>query len=232
MIGVVIYNHKSIKKTSKLFLILLMLTSFYKVSAKDDVIQVKLTLDDNYAVHINFLENAWPDRLSGTYTKIAVTKDMEIPSAAVDVSEKQDGSIKAWIDNDTVYIGSKFIIYAPADSSYLFSRNFDVDEIKFGEDSISSKFSTNLNCMFYNTGRNASTFNLNISGWNTSKLTSLNSIFYYTGYSASTFSITIPQTNGNGINNSTNRLYGSTSSYYANPPTGVSTRQFTLVEET
>lgn len=49
-------------------------------------------------------------------------------------------------------------------------------------------------------------------------------MFYDAGYSATTFSITIPQTNGNGINNDTTHMYGSTSSTYADPPRG----QFTL----
>ena len=50
-------------------------------------------------------------------------------------------------------------------------------------------------------------------------------MFNYAGYNATTFSITIPRTNGNGINNDTTHMYGSTSSTYASPP---SSRTFTV----
>ena len=50
-------------------------------------------------------------------------------------------------------------------------------------------------------------------------------MFNYAGYNATTFSITIPQTNGNGINNSSTRMYGLSTSRYASPPTN---RSFTL----
>ena len=42
-------------------------------------------------------------------------------------------------------------------------------------------------------------------------------MFNYAGYNATIFSITIPRTNGNGINNDTTHMYGSTSSTYADP---------------
>ena len=50
-------------------------------------------------------------------------------------------------------------------------------------------------------------------------------MFNYAGYNATNFSITIPRTNGNGINNDTTHMYGSTSSTSASPPSG---RTFTV----
>ena len=53
----------------------------------------------------------------------------------------------------------------------------------------------------------------------------MNSMFSQAGYSATTFLLTIPQTNGNGINNDTTHMYGSSTSTYAIPPSG---RTFTI----
>ena len=53
----------------------------------------------------------------------------------------------------------------------------------------------------------------------------MSSMFSYAGENATTFSLTIPQTNGNGNNNDTTHMYGSTSSTYAEPPSG---RTFTV----
>ena len=79
--------------------------------------------------------------------------------------------------------------------------------------------------MFSYAGYSASAFNLNLSDWNTSQVTDMSSMFLYAGGSATTFSITIPKTNGNGINNDTTHMYGSTNSTFASPP---SSRTFTV----
>ena len=84
---------------------------------------------------------------------------------------------------------------------------------------------TDMGYMFYRAGYNATTFNLNLSNWNTSKVTNMSSMFTNAGYNSTNFSITIPRTNGNGINNDTTHLYGSTTSTYADPP---SSRTFTI----
>ena len=84
---------------------------------------------------------------------------------------------------------------------------------------------TDMSYMFDGVGYSSTTLNLNLSGWNTSQVTNMFNMFMGVGRSATTFSITIPQTNGNGINNDTTHMYGSTSSTYASPPGG---RAFTL----
>ncbi len=86
---------------------------------------------------------------------------------------------------------------------------------------------TDMSYMFSGAGSSASDFNLNLSSWNISNVTNMGAMFSFAGSSATTWSITIPATNGNGISNTTNRLYGQTTSIYATPPTG---KSFTLAQ--
>ena len=86
---------------------------------------------------------------------------------------------------------------------------------------------TNISFMFESAGYNATNFSLNLSDWDTSKVTTMTNMFSSAGRNATSWSVTIPSTNGGdpGINNSATRLYGSTSSKYAAPP---SDRTFTI----
>ncbi len=86
---------------------------------------------------------------------------------------------------------------------------------------------TDMSFMFFGAGYSASGFNLNLSSWNTSNVTNMGDMFSDAGFSATTWSITIPATNGNGISNTTNRLYGQTTSIRTTPPTG---KSFTLAQ--
>ena len=83
----------------------------------------------------------------------------------------------------------------------------------------------NMRSTFDHAGYNATSFSLDLSGWNTSSVTTMIDMFTVAGKYATSWSITIPQTNGDGISNTTSALYGSTTSTYANPP---SSRSFTL----
>ena len=82
-----------------------------------------------------------------------------------------------------------------------------------------------MTSMFRYAGYSATDFNLNLSNWNTSQVSTMSNMFSYAGRNATTFLITIPLTNGNGINNNNTRMYGSSATRYANPPTG---KSFTL----
>ena len=84
---------------------------------------------------------------------------------------------------------------------------------------------TNMSNTFNHAGYNATSFSLDLSGWNTSKVTDMTDMFTVAGKYSSTWSLTIPQTNGDGISNTTSALYGSTTSVSATPP---SSRSFTL----
>ena len=81
--------------------------------------------------------------------------------------------------------------------------------------------------MFESAGSSASTIVLDLSSWNTSKVPDMSDMFYSAGANATTWSVTIPQTNGNNISNTTNRLYGQTTSTYGEPDSG---RSFVLAQ--
>ena len=86
---------------------------------------------------------------------------------------------------------------------------------------------TDMSYMFYYAGYSATTFTLNLSSWNTSNVINMSNMFSVAGYSATTWSVIIPQTNGNSINNTTSRLYGQTTSTYADPLSG---KSFTIAQ--
>ena len=82
-----------------------------------------------------------------------------------------------------------------------------------------------MNSMFAMAGRNATTFNLDLSNWDTSNVTNMGHMFYYfTGSNATTWTVKIPSTTGS-LTNTTSKWYGSSSSVYAEPPSG---KSFTL----
>ena len=81
--------------------------------------------------------------------------------------------------------------------------------------------------LFCDAGYSASSFVLDLSSWDTSKVTFISNMFVNAGRSASTWSIIIPQTNGGGISNTSSYLYGQTTSIKGTPPSG---RAFTLAQ--
>ena len=85
---------------------------------------------------------------------------------------------------------------------------------------------TDMSFLFNNAGSNATTFSLDFSGWDTSNVTNMSDMFSSAGYYATTWSVKIPSNNGGGINNTTSRFFGSTTSTYGSPDDG---RAFTLV---
>ena len=84
---------------------------------------------------------------------------------------------------------------------------------------------TDMRWMFVSACYNATTCSLDLSGWDTSKVTNMSNMFSYAGESATTWSVTINKTNGDSISNTTSRLYGETTSVYAEPRSG---KTFTL----
>ena len=87
---------------------------------------------------------------------------------------------------------------------------------------------TTMNNMFWLAGGQSKSFELDISGWNTSKVSNMSNMFRQTGFGATTWKIKIPKTNGNGINNTTTKMYGSSSTVYADQPDPG--RYFTLAD--
>ena len=87
---------------------------------------------------------------------------------------------------------------------------------------------TDMSYTFHNAGAQATDWTLTgLSTWNTSSVTTMTWMFGSAGNNATNYVLVIPRTNGNGIENTTNKMYGATTSVYANPP---NSRLFTLAE--
>ena len=117
-------------------------------------------------------------------------------------------------------------IALPADASYMFYLFYQLSDLSALSNWDSSNV-TNMNNMFFSAGSFATSFSLDLSSWDTSSVTDMSLMFNSAGYSATSWSVTIPQTNGGGINNAIDRLYGQTTSTYAAPDSG---KSFTLVQ--
>ena len=80
---------------------------------------------------------------------------------------------------------------------------------------------TDMYSMFSTIGlyKHIRTFTLDISKWNMSKVTNMTYMFSRTATDAE-WNVIIPKTNGNGINNDANKLYGANSGVYDSPPSG------------
>ena len=112
--------------------------------------------------------------------------------------------------------------------TYLFaSAGFSANTVNLDLSSWDTSKVTDMTAIFNGTGYSATTFTLDLSSWDTSHVTNMFALFSGAGDSATTWSITIPVTNGNGISNTTNHLYGQTTSTYANPD---SNKAFTLAQ--
>ena len=85
-----------------------------------------------------------------------------------------------------------------------------------------------MESMFYATGGGMnSRFYLDISSFNMSKVEDLTGFLDYAGYQANDWTVIIPATNGNGIQNTTTRIYGANESVYYDLPSG---REFTIAD--
>ncbi len=139
----------------------------------------------------------WRSTYSSKISTVDVLTNKDVPSNAVkswDVSKGQNGTVMAWIVDDSdnsgmykLYIGGEGGVIAPSDSSYLFA----VDVIN---GSVSSTFSktislnlknlntentTNMSYMFAYIDYNGSNLSsLDISGFDTSKVTNMSNMFY------------------------------------------------------
>ena len=104
---------------------------------------------------------------------------------AIDVSAEQNNSIQMWyITEDLAYIGSKRKIYANTDSSFLFTASAgtnNLQEVVFN-DYLDTSEVENMSNMFYNTKQYRADY-LDLSSWNTSKVTSMKQMFGNSGVS-------------------------------------------------
>ena len=134
----------------------------------------------------SYTENSQLDYHSDEYrekiTSIEILNNKNIPSEAVqswDVSERQDGSVMAWIVNDSenvgyykLYIGGDGGVIANPNSSNLFSEFRKVKKIDLNN--LNTSNVTNMNHLF-NFCENL--INLDLSSFDTSKVKDMNSMF-------------------------------------------------------
>ncbi|MBQ3307131.1 MAG: BspA family leucine-rich repeat surface protein [Bacilli bacterium] len=137
---------KKKKKILFLFLLLTISTISFPVQAKQ-IIPFKISFQNQLEIPIHFFRNDWNTLVSG-YSKLSIIKINEIPNDAIDISEKQDGTVKAWISDDTLYFGSPYRMYTPIESGALFIKGSRFTEINIEDGAISSLFTKNLGNMF------------------------------------------------------------------------------------
>ena len=131
----------------------------------------------------NYSDDYHNDAYREKITAIEILNNKNIPSEAVqswDVSERQDGSVMAWIVNDTenegyykLYIGGDGGVVANHDSSTLFSQFINVKTIDLSN--LDASHVTDMNYMF---DGNSNLENINFgNNFDTSKVTDMHSMF-------------------------------------------------------
>ena len=131
----------------------------------------------------NYQNDYHNDNYREKITSIEFLNNKNVPSEAVqswDVSERQDGSVMAWIVNDTenagyykLYIGGDGGVVANPDSSTLFSQFINVKTIDLSN--LDASHVTDMNYMF---DGNSNLENINFgNNFDTSKVTDMHSMF-------------------------------------------------------
>ena len=87
---------------------------------------------------------------------------------------------------------------------------------------------TSMQAMFERVSWTATSFRLDLSNWNTSNVENMINMFQAVAYRSTNPTYIIPKTNGNGIDNTTTKLYGKDSETYAT--LSFSNHSFTLQE--
>ncbi len=131
-----------------------------------------------------------------TVESLEIVPNLNIPANAIkswDVSVKNNGTVMAWytdVDNDNLvelYIGGKDGVTANPNSSYYFSRYKKIGTIKNLKILDMSSVTTVLG-MFEMLGRDSSVteFELDMTGWDTSKITVFSIMFSSSGPASNT----------------------------------------------
>ncbi len=139
----------------------------------------------------------WQSIYDSKISTVDVLTNKDVPTEAVeswDVSEEQNGTVMAWIIDDSensgkykLYIGGDGGVYAPSDSSYLFavdSINASVSNVFYKTISLNLKNlntenTVNMRHMFaYLDYDDSKLTTLDISNFNTSKVTNMSYMFY------------------------------------------------------
>ena len=138
----------------------------------------------------NILASRFWERFSDVDAVRAYTQEIrflstlrDAPADAIDVSQKRDGSVRAWFVGNVLYIAANGMIYAPEDSSGLFFfYGYDgykdvssLETIDFGSCFDTSNV-TDMSGMFADC---FSLTNLDLSGFDTSNVANMSGMFYY-----------------------------------------------------
>ncbi len=143
-----------------------------------------------------------------------------------DVGANQNGDVMAYIttnqDDNTKYdlfIQGDGSLYANPDSKYLFGFLTGVDAIN-NIDALNTSMVTNMSCMFQATGKNSTTFTLDLgNNFDTSNVTNMSGMFDSIGYSSTIFTLDL------GDNFDTSQVTNMSSMFYS---TGRNSTVFTL----
>ncbi len=161
------------------------------VQTEDDIIPTK---SKPIMMKSNKSKAFWQSTYNNKISTVDVLTNKTVPSNVVeswDVSENQDGSVLAWIINDTensgmyrLYIGGDGGVYAPNDSRYLFGTYYQIGHTVYSGSFRNTKTMnlinldtskvTNMSYMFLNC---LSLTNLDLSSWNTSNVTDMSYMF-------------------------------------------------------
>lgn len=106
-------------------------------------------------------------------SKIVFTREPGDVMNSWDLSEKQDGSILAYVNDGTLYITSQTIIKLKPDSHAMFFGFSTVREIDFGS-MVDTSDVTSMVCMFQDC---SSLTELDLSGWETSQVMDMKHMF-------------------------------------------------------
>ena len=156
-------------KKAVMFIILFSVIAIPSFVKATEVNFANIQFSTDLKFRFSFLSSGWKGYITDSYNSIEIVKTSEIPAGAVDVSKLQDGSIKAWVENEVLKIGSVHRIYAPVDSSSLFSVPA-LTSINFNN-SLDTGFVTNMSGMFR--GCTALTV-LDLSSFDTNKVADFN----------------------------------------------------------
>jgi len=106
---------------------------------------------------------------------ITFLDNTSVPGYALDVSDNQDGSVMAWVENSgtELYIAADGKVIAPKNCEMLFGNFKKVKKIQFLENFDTSRVE-NMNSMFYKCVRLQK---IDLSGFDTSHVTDMGSMF-------------------------------------------------------
>ena len=169
--GLLVIFIKLKKKNMAMLLLLAVLLIPREAKAKIEL-KLEFSFSNDMEVKVNFLDKNYKTLITDSYTKIEFVKRASFTDNAVDVSEEKDESIMAWVENDTLYIGSKYKIFFPSDSGSLLSKS-NLTEIKFNN-RIDTTFVTNMDGMFDN---DSNITELDVSSFRTGNVTRMNGMF-------------------------------------------------------